>query len=188
MKPGNVPNLMPGPEITYQSYGHGWANASNTPYRLFKQYDHEGGIHTPMIAHWPKGIAGKGRVDQSLSHLVDLMPTILDATKVEAPAKSGGEPRIPWNGHSLLPALQGKGRIDHERLFFSHAKGRALRKGNWKLVRVGQPKNKSRWELYDLSVDPNETKDLARQMPNKVKLLAQEWSAWERELLSEAKN
>ena len=188
MKPGNLPNLMPGPEITYQSYGHGWANASNTPYRLFKQYDHEGGIHTPMIAHWPKGISGKGRVDQSLSHLVDVMPTILDATKVEAPSKSGGKPRIPWNGHSLLSALQGKGRVDHERLFFSHAKGRALRKGNWKLVRVGQPKNKSRWELYDLSVDPNETKDLAKKMPNKVKLLSQEWSAWERALLSEAKN
>ena len=188
MQPGNVPNLMPGPEITYQSYGHGWANASNTPHRLFKQYDHEGGIHTPMIAHWPQGIEGQGRISKSLSHLVDLMPTILDAAQVDPPNNSGGKPRIPWNGHSLLPVLKGKKQIDHERLFFSHAKGRALRKGNWKLVRIGQPKNKSRWELYDLSVDPNETKDLAKQMPNKVKLLAQEWSVWERELLSEAKN
>tara|TARA_B100000959_G_C14835279_1_gene563613 strand:- start:211 stop:969 length:759 start_codon:yes stop_codon:yes gene_type:complete len=186
MKPGNLPNLMPGPEITYQSYGHGWANASNTPYRLFKQYDHEGGIHTPMIAHWPEGISGKGRLDRSLSHLVDIMPTILDAAKVDAPANSKGKPRIPWNGHSLLPALQGKGQVDHERLFFSHAKGRALRKGNWKLVRTGSPKKKSGWELYDLSADPNETKNLAAAMPRKVQQMAGEWESWEKQLLAQS--
>ena len=188
MKPGNVINLMPGPEKTYQSYGHGWANLSNTPFRLFKQHDHEGGIHTPMIAHWPKGITGQGRISTSLGHLVDLMPTILDATEVKMPSLPSGKSRIPWNGHSLLQDLQGKGRVDHKRLFFSHAKGRALRKGTWKLVRTGQPKKGAKWELYDLSVDPNETKNLARQFPEKVIQLSQEWNKWEKELLSNANN
>ena len=60
MRPGNLPTIMPGPEDTYQSYGYGWANASNTPYRYFKQFDHEGGIRTSMIAHWPRGIERTG--------------------------------------------------------------------------------------------------------------------------------
>ena len=188
MKPGNIPNFMPGPEITYQSYGYGWANASNVPFRLFKQYDHEGGIHTPMIAHWPKGIAGKGRIDKSLSHLIDLMPTILDAAKVTIPPNAKDKSRIPWNGHSLLPALQDKGQVDHKRLFFSHAKGRALRKENWKLVRVGSSKKEAGWELYDLSMDPNETKNLAKSMPDKVKQLAAEWLEWEKQLMEQANN
>jgi arylsulfatase len=141
-----------------------------------------------MIAHWPKGIAGKGRISKSLSHLVDLMPTILDAAQVDTPNNSGGKPRIPWNGHSLLPVLKGKKQIDHERLFFSHAKGRALRKENWKLVCIGHPKNKSTWELYDLSEDPNETNDLATKMPEMVKQFAKEWTQWEQSLLSAAKN
>jgi len=188
MKPGNVPDLMPGPEITYQSYGYGWANLSNTPYRLFKQYDHEGGVHTPMIAHWPNGISGKGRIDQSLSHLVDLMPTILDAAKVTPQEQLGEKPRIQWDGHSLLPALQGNGPVDHQRLFFSHAKGMALRKGNWKLVKSKESKGKSKWELYELSADPNETKNLAEEMPEKVMQLSKEWESWEKEMITRAEN
>jgi arylsulfatase A-like enzyme len=188
MKPGNLPNLMPGPEITYQSYGYGWANLSNTPYRLFKQYDHEGGIHTPMIAHWPKGIKAKGKTIQTLSHLVDLMPTILDATKVDPPNTSGGMPRIQWNGQSLLPSLQGKKQPDPTTLFFHHAKGRALRSGKWKLVFNRDNGKKANWELYDLANDPNEIKDLAKGNPKQVKALAKIWEAQEKALVLRGKD
>ena len=187
MKPGNLPDLMPGPEITYQSYGHGWANLSNTPYRLFKQYDHEGGIHTPMIAHWPKGIKAKGKTIQTLSHLVDLMPTILDAVQVKPAATSTGESRLAWDGRSLLPSLQGKKQPDPTVLFFHHAKGRALRSGNWKLVLNRDNGKKAHWELYDLATDPNELHDLAKKKPKQTEVLAKQWEAHEKALLARAK-
>ena len=188
MKPGNLTDLMPGPENTYQSYGYGWANLSNTPHRLFKQYDHEGGIHTPMIAHWPKGIAGKGKTVDTLSHLVDLMPTILDATKVDPPNTSGGMPRIKWDGRSLLPSLQGKKQPDPAILFFHHAKGRALRSGKWKLVFNRDNGKKANWELYDLANDPNEINDLAEENPKQVQALAKHWEDKEKEFVSRGKD
>ena len=119
MRPGNLTDLMPGPEITYQSYGYGWANLSNTPFRLFKQYDHEGGIHTPMIAHWPKGIRNSGSVCGTLSHLVDLMPTILEASKVKPTEQSGGAQRIAWDGRSILPPCSERSKAIPKCYFFT---------------------------------------------------------------------
>ena len=188
MKPGNLTNIMPGPEITYQSYGYGWANLSNTPYRLFKQYDHEGGIHTPMIAHWPNGIKNKGTISNTLSHLVDLMPTILDATKVKPQANSGGKPRIKWDGRSLLPSLQGKKQPNPAILFFHHAKGRALRSGKWKLVFNRDNGKKANWELYDLANDPNEINDLAKGNQKQVQALVKIWETQEKVLVSRGKD
>jgi arylsulfatase A-like enzyme len=188
MKPGNLTDIMPGPEITYQSYGYGWANLSNTPYRLFKQYDHEGGIHTPMIAHWPNGIKSKGAISNTLSHLVDLMPTILDATKIKPQVNSGGRPRIKWDGRSLLPSLKGEKQPDPTILFFHHAKGRALRSGKWKLVFNRDKGKKANWELYDLANDPNEINDLAEENPKQVQALAKHWEDKEKEFVSRGKN
>jgi arylsulfatase len=181
MKPGNLTHLLPGPEITYQSYGYGWANLSNTPFRLFKQYDHEGGIHTPMIAHWPKQIKAKGTTNPTLSHLVDLMPTILEATQSSPSEFPADKKRIAWDGRSILPALTGKKQADPAVLFFHHARGKAIRVGNWKLVLNKDGKKKAKWELYDLSVDPNELKDLANSQTNKVKELVQLWESKEKE-------
>ena len=175
MRPGNLTDLMPGPEITYQSYGYGWANLSNTPFRLFKQYDHEGGIHTPMIAHWPKGIRNSGSVCGTLSHLVDLMPTILEASKVKPTEQSGGAQRIAWDGRSILPSLLGKEQSDPKMLFFHHARGKAIRMGSWKLVLNKDGKKQAEWELYDLSKDPNETNDLAKREPERVRRMAFLW-------------
>ena len=186
MKPGNLTDLMPGPEITYQSYGYGWANLSNTPYRLFKQYDHEGGIHTPMIAHWPNGIKSKGTTSSTLSHLVDLMPTILEATAIKPSENAGGAKRIAWDGRSILPSLLGKKQPDPAVLFFHHAKGKAIRTGNWKLVFNKDGKKKAQWELYDLSKDPNELNDLATKFPDKVEQLARLWNAREKDQLARA--
>ena len=179
MRPGNLTDLMPGPEITYQSYGYGWANLSNTPFRLFKQYDHEGGIHTPMIAHWPKGIRNSGSVCGTLSHLVDLMPTILEASKVKPTEQSGGAQRIAWDGRSILPSLLGKEQSDPKMLFFHHARGKAIRMGSWKLVFNKDGKKQAEWELYDLSKDPNETNDLAKREPERVRRMAFLWEKTE---------
>ena len=181
MKPGNLTHLLPGSEITYQSYGHGWANLSNTPFRLFKQYDHEGGIHTPMIAHWPKRIKAKGTTNPTLSHLIDLMPTILEATQSSPSEFLADKKRIAWDGRSILPALTGEKQADPAVLFFDHARGKAIRVGNWKLVFNKDGKKKAKWELYDLSLDPNELKDLANTQTSKVKELVQLWESKEKE-------
>ena len=187
MQPGNLTELMPGPEITYQSYGYGWANLSNTPYRLFKQYDHEGGIHTPMIAHWPEKIKETGTVSSTLSHLVDLMPTILDATEVSPTKNAGGGARIAWDGRSILPSLFGEKQMDPELLFFHHARGKAIRIGKWKLVFNKDGKKQANWELYDLLKDPNETRDLAKQEPDRVLQMAALWEKRERSQSARAK-
>ncbi|MGI9471315.1 MAG: arylsulfatase [Rubripirellula sp.] len=173
MRPGNLPTIMPGPEDTYQSYGHGWANASNTPYRMFKQFDHEGGIRTPMIAYWPQGIKTPGKINSAVSHLIDIVPTVASVTGVELPRNGTDEDAIELDGRSLAAAFTGGSVADHETLFFQHAKGKALRHEGWKLVSM----NKKQWELYDLRSDPLELVDLAGQQPEKLEELIQLWTS-----------
>jgi arylsulfatase A-like enzyme len=180
MRPGNLPHIMPGPEDTYQSYGYGWANASNTPYRYFKQHDHEGGIHTPMIAHWPKGIAGKGAVTFQLASVTDVMPTALEIGTGTYPKKFRSNSVYPQDGRSLMPIFQGRQRTEPETLYFTQARGKAVRRGDWKLVAIkGSGKKKStNWELYNIAEDPAELNDLAKAMPKKVKELAAAYEQW----------
>lgn len=190
VRPGNLPEIMPGPEDTYQSYGHGWANLSNTPYRLFKQYDHEGGIRTPMIAHWPAGIKDNGRLVKSVNHLIDIMPTVLDVTDSQAPARLNGHPTVSRDGESLAVAFKGSSYQGHRTLFFQHNKGRALRHDGWKLVSRSDAGTKSRirpqWELYNLNNDPLELSNLAGENPEQVKKLSKLWSEESGRLESQA--
>ncbi len=182
MRPGNIPQIMPGPEETYQSYGFGWANLSNTPYRQFKQFDHEGGVRTPMIACWPNGISAQGRLVESVAHLIDLMPTVLEVTKTKIPATIQSGVPIPMDGQSIADSFSGKEVSAQRTLFFHHAKGRALRHGSWKLVSL----SKKKWELYNLADDPVEEDNLADRLPEKVKELAAIWQSESQRLVKQA--
>lgn len=171
---GNDPAVMPGPEDTYQSYGLAWANASNTPFRLYKHYVHEGGIASPLIAHWPQGIAARGELCHQPGHVIDLLATCLDVSGAHYPLQADGHQVPPPAGTSLWPAMRGE-ELPGRALFFEHEGNRAVRAGRHKLVARGKT---GPWELYDLAADRSETRDLAAAHPELVAELAAAWQDW----------
>ncbi len=171
---GNNPAVMPGPGDTFQSYGPEWAHASNTPFRLYKHWEHEGGISTPLIAHWPAGISKPGRVDHQHGHLIDIMATAVDIAGAQYPKTSRGEAITPMEGKSLQPILAGKRRDEHRAVFWEHEGHRAVRMGKFKLV----AEYKKPWELYDMEADRTELHNLAATMPDRVTAMAAQWDAW----------
>ena len=174
MRRGNLPEIMPGPEETYQSYGLPWANASNTPFRLYKHWVHEGGISSPLIAHWPNGIAKKGTITHQMGHIMDVMATCVDAGKATYPATYRGNAIKPLEGKSLVPILAGKQRAGYQSLFWEHEGNRALRQGKWKLV----ARNNKEWELFDVEADRTEMTNLAANQPGRVKSMTAAYDAW----------
>lgn len=182
--PGNIPGVMPGPQSTFQSYGYGWANASNTPFRLFKQHDHEGGTRSPLVVSWPAGIEEdrRGGLVGEVCHAVDLMPTLLDIAGI-APLEQGPG---PMEGRSFAPSITGEGggAASPRTLFWAHAKGRAVRRGKWKLVSAGRDRS---WELYDVERDGTELRDLSREMPEKVAELEAAFEGWRKRVEGGAK-
>ena len=159
---------------TYHSYGSGWANACNTPFRLYKHYTHEGGITTPCIAHWPAGITRRGAFERQPGHIMDLMPTFVELAGVEYPAMQNGVPVPPMEGRSLVPAFNGK-PLQRDALYWEHEGNRAIRAGRWKLAAVDPG---GEWELYDLEADPTELHNVAASQPERVKSMAAQWEAW----------
>ena len=170
---GNDPNRMPGPENTYQSYGTAWANLSNTPFRLYKHWIHEGGISTPLIVHWPAGIRDKGGLRHAPGYLPDIMATILDVTGSEYPSTFEGNEVDPLEGTSLLPVFERDG-LDRPPMFWEHEGNAAVRIGKWKLVR-NYP---GPWELYDMESDRTELHDVAASHPERVEAMALQYEAW----------
>ena len=176
VKQGNRPELMPGGPDTYQSYGVGWANASNTPFRLYKHWVHEGGISTPLIAHWPSRLRQPGTLNSEPGHLIDLMATCLDAAGARYPSERQGVKVTPLEGRSLLPCIEGRQRKPHEEIFWEHEGNRAVREGRWKLV----SKFPGEWELFDLKADRTELHNLAASQPKVAARLAARYGAWAR--------
>lgn len=172
---GEALENMGGPG-TYHSTGSGWANLSNTPWRLYKHYIHEGGIRTPMIAHWPKGIERRGEYEQSVGHIIDFMPTFLELSGGEYPESRNGKPVLPMEGRSLMKAFRGETQPDRT-LFWEHEGNRGVREGDLKLVWLNA---REVWELYDLSVDPMEMDDLAEAQAETVARLSDLWDVWAR--------
>lgn len=166
-------HAMPGPNDTYVAYGEGWANVSNTPFRLYKHWVHEGGISTPLIAHWPRGINRKGELQSQPGHLIDVMATCLDLSGAKYPKEKNGKPVPTPEGRSLAPAFRGD-TIDRDAIYWEHEGNRAVRVGDWKLV----AKEDGPWELYDMAKDRTEMHDLAATHPEKVKELADKWQAY----------
>ena len=163
--------------------GRGWANLQNTPFSMYKHYAHEGGIHTPLIVHWPAGINAKNEIRKQPGHIIDLMATCIDVSKSAYPKLLNGISIIPFQGVSLVPAFTNKS-LHRDTLGWEHEGNRAIRIKNWKLVSKAKvlsrltPKDVKNWELYDLSRDPTETDNLAASHPEKVKKMSEEWVKW----------
>lgn len=174
---GNIPGITPGLENTWQSYGRGWSNVSNTPFRLHKTFSHEGGIRAPLIIHWPDQIKKVGRLCDAPIHVIDLLPTVLDAMEIDYPSSYNGKSIKPFDGQSFRQLFGSKRNGSAKRtLFWDYANGRAVRKGNWKLVQ----KNDGPWELYNLKRDFIEENNLIEKRPEIVERLKNLWDAWYR--------
>ncbi len=170
---GNRPGLTPGGPTTFQSYDLPWANASNTPFRLFKHFVHEGGISTPLAVQWPALLA-PGGINHAPCHAIDILPTILDAAGVPAPSELNGHAVKPIDGESLLPLLRGKRWQRDQALHWEHEGNGALRDGALKLVR----QHGGAWQLYDMEEDRTELRDLAPRNRRLVSRLARDYQRW----------
>jgi arylsulfatase len=171
--------VLPGGPDTYHGYGEAWANVCNTPFREYKHWVHEGGISTPLVAHWPRGIPAlrAGALEPQPAHLIDLMATCVDLAGAVYPREVRGEPIQPPEGVSLVPAFAGKPLGRAQPIFWEHEGNRAVRDGRWKLVARGPA---GAWELYDMAADRTEMNDLAAKQPERVRAMAAQWEAWAR--------
>jgi arylsulfatase len=172
--------VVPGEANTWSTYGVEWANVSNTPFREYKQFTHEGGIASPLIVYWPKGIKATGELRKQPSHLIDILATCVDIVGLNYPTVFNGHTIQPYEGKSLVPTFTNK-PIAREFIFWEHAANRALRMNEWKLVSKTQKKKifsplvDNNWELYNIDNDPSETNNLANKYPEKVKELSAKW-------------
>lgn len=174
------PETMPGAEDTFVAYGPGWANASNTPFRGYKHDPYEGGIGTPFIVSWPRGIPTQrnGSIVHDVSHLIDLMPTFVELGGATYPAEYEGNKIQPMEGVSLVPTLGGKAIKRQAPLGFEHHGNLGLRDGKWKIVSMYRRDQPRTWELYDMEADRTELNDLAKKMPGKLDAMVAAWQAW----------
>lgn len=174
--------ILPGPETSYASVGPKWANVANTPFRFWKAKSYEGGICTPMIAHWPKGIKQKkGSINTAYCHVIDIMATCLEITNASYPDKYNGYDIQPYMGVSMLPIFEGEEQSVERDLCFEHFNEKALIDAEgWKIVQPSDSKTQA-WELYDLNTDRSEMFNLASKYPNRVKAMVKRYLEWEKQ-------
>ncbi|MEM1135884.1 MAG: arylsulfatase [Bacteroidota bacterium] len=171
----------PGSVRSFPAYLPPWANVSNTPYRYFKSFLHEGGIITPFIAHYPNKIQAGQINDNTVGHIMDIMPTVLDLADASYPKTFNNRNITATSGISLLPSLVGEEHTGHKQLFWEHQFNKAVRQGDWKLVAAYKVLGEgilNEWELYNLKTDPIEQHNLAKQHPDKVAELARLYDNW----------
>jgi arylsulfatase len=173
MRLGNNPAWAPGPDDTYMSYGLPWANASNSPFRLFKSWVHEGGIATPMVVSWPDTIRAAGVVHEPC-HFVDVAATIIEASGARYPREFGGTKITALEGESFARLFRGRSWRRARPIFFEHQGNCAVREGRWKLVR----RFPGPWELYDMSADRTELTDLSATYPDEARRLGRLYDDW----------
>lgn len=170
---GTSPNVFPGGPDTYASYAVGWANASNTPFRLYNKWMHEGGIETPLIAHWPDVIK-PNKITHEVGHIIDIMPTLIEMSGTEYPLELNGNKLTHLEGISLLPVFKGEERAQHEAIFWEHNGNCAVRVGRWKLVSA----DNGQWELYDMGNDRTEMNNLIHKYPQRAENKVNMWEEW----------
>jgi arylsulfatase len=174
---GHNPKSPLGSADTYPCLGPGWSTVCNTPFRRHKTWVHEGGCATPFIAHWPGGIKERNKLRRTPAHVIDVVPTILELASLEL------EHQVPSPGRSLGRTFLEDGGPLHEKLWWLHDGHRALRVGDWKLVAAkDQP-----WELFHLAVDRTETCNLAKEHPEKVLAMADQWNSLTNSFASSAR-
>lgn len=166
-----------GQDGSHQSYGSGWANLGNTPLNMYKHFCHEGGISSPLIIRWPAGFAPRKEWLESPSHIMDITPTICEATGAKPLAVLRGKPVVPFSGISLLPACK-TGNMTDRPIATEHQQARGYRMGDWKIVWGKRQLDPLHWELYNLKTDRSEQHDLSSEKPELVSELATAWKAW----------
>lgn len=159
---------------SFHSYGRSWSNASNTPFRLHKHWTHEGGCSSPLIAHWPQGIAARGTLCPQVGHIIDLLPSFLELAGASLPTENTHGPVQLLEGISLVPSFTGTGTRERE-LYWEHEGNRAVRTGDWKLVANGK---NGPWELYNIAEDRTELRDRTKDLPEKTAEMQKQWHAW----------
>jgi len=165
---------IPGGADSFTSYRRPWANASNTPFRLWKQFTHEGGISTPFIARHPSLVSGRNTFNRTPGHVIDILPTLLDAAGAKPPTTHQGRELTPLEGRTLLPAFRNRKAQERPVTGWEHQGHRALRMGDWKLV----SSYRKPWELYNLAEDRTELQDRATQDPARVQSMTAEFGRW----------
>ena len=171
---GRLEGAQPGATGSTVFEGQSWATLSNTPLRRYKHFNHEGGIATPLIVHWPAAIKTPGELRSQPGHLIDLMATCVDVARATYPQEFKGHAIQPMEGRSLVPAFANR-PIERDALYWEHEGNRAVRIGKWKLV-AAYPAGK--WELYDMERDRTELHDLAAAKPDLFKALVAQWELW----------
>ena len=169
--------VMPGPETTYASLGPEWANVSNMPFRFWKAKMYEGGICTPMIAHWPKGIKiKKGSITNEMCHVMDFMATCIDLAHAKYPSTYNGNDILPLEGKSLVPILMQGKRENHEIIGFEHFNEKSLMSNDgWKIIQAGR---RGSWELYNLNIDRTEKNNVADKYPERLSQMISQYENW----------
>lgn len=163
---------MPGPETVHAGIGPQWAHTANTPFRYWKAKTFEGGICTPLIAHWPKGVYQAGAITNEIGHVIDIMPTCVELAQASYPTSFNGQSIIPQAGASLLSVIKAGDRTDPDAIFWEHFGSKALRQGKWKLVQLSA---NDAWQLFDLELDRTETNDVAKQFPDVLARMQLKW-------------
>ena len=171
---GDIPELRPGPDTTFQAVELPWANVSNTPFRFFKRWIHEGGISTPFIVHWPDKVAESTIIDNVPMHITDISATIYDAIGASYPSEYNGNEITPLEGESIVPILDGKEWAREKPVAVEHEGNRGIRIGEWKLVAEWDKP----WELYNIPEDRTEQHDYAASEPKRVASMIEEYDAW----------
>jgi arylsulfatase len=171
---GRLEGAHPGNAQSVVFCGESWAWVQNTPFRRYKHFNHEGGIATPLIVHWPDGNLPPGQLRHQPGHVIDIMATCVEVSGATYPSELNGQRILPMEGRSLVPAFANQ-PLQRDAICWEHEGNAAIRIGDWKLVRAGRSRA---WELYNLHADRTERYNLADQQPDRVKELNAQWQAW----------